>query len=117
MKETPDNLGHIDFVFQSTFVRTAKKLLGKGEIEDIKTRLTLNPTLGTVEAGTGGMRKMRVALPGGGRSGGARVIYYYVASVSTIRLVLAYQKNAKASLTQDEKKWLKALAAIIDAES
>ena len=39
--------------------------------------LARDPECGEVMQGTGGVRKVRVALPGRGKSGGARVIYYF----------------------------------------
>jgi len=39
--------------------------------------LARNPECGAVIPGTGGVRKVRIALEGRGKSGGARVIYYF----------------------------------------
>jgi len=39
--------------------------------------LAHHPTAGDLVPGTGGIRKLRWALPGRGKSGGARVIYFF----------------------------------------
>ena len=57
--------------------------------------------------GTGGLRKVRMALPGRGKSGGARVIYYYVHNAAQIRFLLAYEKSEQDDLTDEQRKALK----------
>lgn len=75
-----------------------------------------DPAAGAVVAGTGGVRKVRVALPGRGRSGGARVIYFYRAAKGRVYLLLAYAKNQQATLTSAEKRVMRQLTAEIEAE-
>ena len=53
--------------------------------------------------GTGGFRKLRFALEGSGKSGGARVIYYYCDAGIPVFLVQIYAKNEKANLNGAEK--------------
>lgn len=60
------------------FIRQAKHVgLSDGEREDIIDILAAHPELGDEIAGTGGMRKLRVAAPGKGKSGGYRVITFF----------------------------------------
>lgn len=66
--------------------------------------------------GTGGVRKIRVALAGRGKSGGARVIYYYVGAKERVFLLLAYPKNEKDNLTGGEKEQMRKLTAILEKE-
>lgn len=49
-----------------------------------------------------GLRKLRRLLAGRGKSGGARVIYYYISHESTIYLVFTYAKNRQADLNKDQ---------------
>lgn len=58
------------------------------------------PKSGPLIPGGRDLRKIRRPLPGRGKSGGARIIYYYVASDSTIYLVFAYAKCRQADLTK-----------------
>lgn len=65
--------------------------------------------------GTGGARKARVALPGRGKSGGARVIYFYAPAPGLIALLGIYAKNEKEDLSGADKRNLKAAIADIRA--
>jgi hypothetical protein len=49
--------------------------------------------------GGGGVRKVRVAVGSRGKSGGARIIYYWAVRQDVILLLYAYSKNATANLT------------------
>lgn len=60
-----------------------------------------------------GLRKLRIALPGRGKRGGARVIYLYRAAHDRIHLLYGYAKNAQANLTKDQ---LRRLIAALDEE-
>ena len=44
-----------------------------GDLRELETFLIVNPQYGKVTSGTGGLRKMRWALPGMGKSGGIRI--------------------------------------------
>jgi hypothetical protein len=59
--------------------------------------LEANPTAG-VALGRG-LRKLRIRLPGRGKRGGARVIYFHMASDDQIYLLYGYAKNQQADLT------------------
>ena len=63
---------------------------------------------GDLIQGTGGLRKIRMALGNQGKSGGARVIYF-LATAERVYLILAYPKSVKDNLTPTEKATLKTL--------
>ena len=63
-----------------------------------------------VVADAGGVRKLRVALPGRGKSGSARIIYLYVAPDARVYFLLVYRKSARETLSDAEKKHLAARA-------
>ena len=52
-------------------------------------------------------------LAGGGKSGGARVIYLYLAEHDVIFLGTLYKKSKRETLTDDEKQNLKQAAQSI----
>jgi hypothetical protein len=56
--------------------------------------------------GGGGIRKVRVALPGHGKSGGARVIYFWVVAEDLIVMHDIYAKNDQADLSDEQIKAL-----------
>jgi mRNA-degrading endonuclease RelE of RelBE toxin-antitoxin system len=59
--------------------------------------------------GSGGLRKVRWAVDGKGKSGGLRVIYYWVTRDSHIHFLTFYHKSEVADLA---KKDIKALASL-----
>ncbi len=54
--------------------------------------------------GCGGARKLRVARPGGGKSGGYRVISYYAGADVPVFLLIVFAKNMKSNLTKAEQQ-------------
>ena len=52
-----------------------------------------NPESGKVVPGSGGVRKVRWAMSGKGKSGGVRVIYYFKRQDDEIWLLTIYSKN------------------------
>jgi hypothetical protein len=63
-----------------------------------------NPTAGVLVKGTGGLRKVRWARSGAGKSGGYRMIYYFHDLDTPIYAVLVYGKGSQADLTSDQRK-------------
>jgi mRNA-degrading endonuclease RelE of RelBE toxin-antitoxin system len=61
----------------SVFARRAEKLLKDEEHDDLLLYLSMYHTVGDEIPGTGGVRKLRYAVRGRGKSGGMRVIYYF----------------------------------------
>jgi hypothetical protein len=100
----------ITVIEMPSFTRTALKLLGVDGLADLIIFLSANPTAGDVIPATGGFRKVRWALSGGGKSGGARAIYFFHDPGHPIVLAAIYGKNDKANLSHGEKNDLKALA-------
>lgn len=79
--------------------------------------LACNPEIGVVVPETGGVRKLRWALPGRGKSGSARVIYYYHNQSIPVYVLDIYAKNQKANLSGADKKAARKMVAAIKAES
>jgi hypothetical protein len=96
-----------------TATATAAGIIGS-VMDDLQDMLLANPESGATVAGTGGARKIRVALPGRGKSGGSRVIYYYAVRRETIHLLLAYPKNVQDTLTEAQKKVIRTLVQDLD---
>jgi hypothetical protein len=61
--------------------------------------VAMHPTAGDVVPGSGGLRKVRWRMPGVGKSGGVRVIYFVVAADATIVLLTLYSKSKTDNLT------------------
>lgn len=80
----------------------AEKLLNEDDRDQIAIALAHNPTAGTLIPGGNGIRKLRVALEGRGKRGGARVIYYYHDENVPLFLLYLYAKNEREDLTAAE---------------
>ncbi len=89
------------------FDSKVKGMLNDDDLEWLEYSLATAPASHPVIPGTGGVRKMRVARPGMGRRGGARVIYFYAVSAEIVLLLSAYAKNEKENLSNEDKKNLR----------
>ena len=101
----------------SAFARRAEKLLTDEEHDDLLLYLAMHHEVGDEIAGTGGVRKLRYAVQGRGKSGGVRVIYYFFDEVNPILALFLYGKNQQGNLTPAEKKLVASLAAAMKAEA
>jgi len=88
------------------FQRKVARLLTEREREDLVTYLAAHPNTGVIMEGTGGIRKLRWARTGGGKSGGIRVIYYFHGETMPLYLLTAFGKNEKANLSKEERNLL-----------
>ena len=77
------------------------------DLAELQQFLITNPEAGTLMVGTGGLRKLRYAFKGRGKSGGARVCYVDFAVFDTIYFISIFSKNEKENLTNEEKNILK----------
>jgi len=77
------------------------------QYRELQAALVTDPKTGDLIKGTGGLRKVRWKLPGGGKRGGARIIYYWAVSDDQIYMLYGYAKNEQADLTKDQIKALK----------
>ncbi len=68
---------------------------------------------GDEDGGTSGVREVRYADSGKGKSGGVRDIYSYYDESSPLYALMIYGKNEKADLSAAERKVVSALAAAI----
>ena len=101
------------FVELPIFLRCAAELFSDEDIAVLQNILLENPGAGDLIPNGRGLRKLRVPLPGRGKRGGARVIYYHWVSKEQCYLVYAYAKNVSANLTSDQ---LRRLAEVMQAE-
>jgi hypothetical protein len=97
------------------FLKRAKPLLADSERAGLVAFVASNPEAGDIVPRTGGVRKIRWALEGMGKRGGARVIYYYHNERLPVFLLSAYAKNQKANLTTAERNAMKRLVPALVA--
>ena len=94
-----------------SFLRKAKGLLSDEEVFDLTAYLAEHPDKGDIMQDTGGIRKLRWARRGAGKSSGYRIIYYFCSENIPVFVITLYAKNEKANLTQAERNEMKYLAA------
>ncbi len=104
---------YITLVELTEYIRDANKLLDEASQEELKLFLAQNPTAGQIMTGTGGIRKLRWARPGSGKSGGVRVIYYFYNETMPIFLLNMFGKNEKANVSQAERNQLAKLVVFL----
>ncbi len=59
--------------------------------------------------GTGGLRNVRWARPGGGKRDGFRIIYYWAPAETAFYMLYAYSKSEQGDLTAAQTRVLGAL--------
>jgi hypothetical protein len=99
----------------SAFIAQAKDVFTDEEREDSVNMIAADPKCGEVMQGTGGVRKVRVALSGRGKRGGARVIYFYHDDGMPLYLLAVFAKNEKDNLSKAERNALKTVTGQIVA--
>lgn len=82
--------------------------MGDEERSTVVDTLAADPTAGEIMPGCGGARKLRIAKPGKGKSGGYRVITYFGGDDVPVFLLTVFGKNEKANLNQAERNALAA---------
>ena len=92
----------MEFIETPTFTRLVMALLTDEAYRGLQNELAADPDRGDIIKGGGGIRKLRYAAQGRGKSGGVRVIYYWRKENHQIYLLLVYPKSAKDTLTAKE---------------
>jgi hypothetical protein len=100
-------MGSMEFIETQTFTRLLSGLLTDDEYTGLQNDLMEDPQRGDILRGGGGIRKLRYALPGRGKSGGVRVIYYWLRNDGQIYMLLIYPKSKKDTLTEKETALLR----------
>jgi hypothetical protein len=100
----------ITVVETPTFLKDVKRAaLSEDEHRALINFLAANPKAGVILEGTGGVRKVRFAGEGQGKSSAYRVVYFYHGHDIPLFALVLFAKNEKANLTQAERNGLKAL--------
>ncbi len=84
-----------------SFLKRARAIMSDEERLGIVTFLAANPGAG-VSLG-GGLRKVRIAREGGGKSGGYRTIYVFGGANMPLFLLTVFAKNEQGNLSPAEQ--------------
>lgn len=95
------------------FIRKSQGLFSEEEKRSLINYLASHPQAGDLIQGTGGIRKLRWAAQGKGKSGGARVIYYYHNETIPLFLLTAFGKGEKANISPAERNDLSKLTSLL----
>ena len=96
------------------YLRAMKGMgLDDATMREIETTILVAPDAHPMIKGLRGARKARFPLPGRGKSGGGRTIYYVAVAPGTLFMMTAYPKNERDDLSPDQRRAiLTALASI-----
>lgn len=83
----------MEFIEATAFTKHVYKYLSNDEYSGLQNFLLQHPEAGKIVRGSGGVRKIRWAIAGKGKSGGVRVIYYFKRQDSEIWLLTIYSKS------------------------
>ena len=97
------------FVETPLFTRLIADLMPDEDYRLLQRALMIRPEAGDLIPGGGGLRKMRWGLPGRGKRGGLRIIYYWDVRADRIYLLLPYSKSQQGDLTPAQVKLLRQL--------
>jgi hypothetical protein len=95
------------FIETPIFTQRIKDLLRDDAYSELQEHLAQYPHAGNLIRGGGGLRKVRWAISGGGKSGGVRVIYYWAIAQDQILMVFVYPKNERDNLSDRQLKALR----------
>lgn len=86
------------FIETSNFTKLINQYLTDDEYLDLQKYLLRYPESGEIIRQTGGVRQLRWAISGKGKSGGIRVIYYWKSQIDEIWLLTVYGKSKRDTI-------------------
>jgi mRNA-degrading endonuclease RelE of RelBE toxin-antitoxin system len=101
------------FIETSKFTEILSDYLSDDDYRGLQSYLLQKPDAGDIVRGSGGVRKVRWASVGKGKSGGVRAIYYWKKSEHEIWMLTMYSKSERATIPGHI---LKQIAEAIDNE-
>jgi hypothetical protein len=94
------------FVETPIFTKVIDRLVDDEAYRALQIALMLRPEQGPIIRGGSGVRKVRWARPGTGKSAGVRVIYYWAPGEEAFYMLYAYAKNEQGDLTPAQTRAL-----------
>ena len=102
------------FIESSAFSALLEDWLSDEEYRGLQSYLMERPDAGDIIRGSGGIRKLRWAAKGKGKSGGVRVIYYWARAPEQIYLLTMYGKSERADIDRATLKRIAAKLELLD---
>lgn len=118
MYYTPSPRSSVLFVETQVFTRRILSLGLEEDLRALQSVLAEHPLSGSLDPGTGGLRKVRIAAErrNKGKRSGARVHYLYLPAHDVIYLLFVYGKDEQATLDSRQKRQLAEVARQIKQE-
>jgi mRNA-degrading endonuclease RelE of RelBE toxin-antitoxin system len=101
------------FIETTAFTKLLSSYLTDDEYRALQTYLMQKPDAGNIVKGSGGVRKVRWAQDGKGKSGGVRIIYYWKKPDHEVWMLTMYSKTERSTIPGHI---LKQIAEAIDHE-
>jgi hypothetical protein len=98
-----------EFIESGLFAKMVYDYLSEDDYTAFQQFLLEHPEAGDLVKGSGGVRKVRWARGGSGKSGGVRVCYYARNAAGQILLLVIYAKSVRTSIPAAVLKQLKEL--------
>lgn len=108
-------MNELVFLELTEFHKWVRKNRLSSAVERLKVEIVANPDVGDVIPGGGGIRKVRMAARGRGKSGGYRVIYVLVVNRTVAVLIDGYSKSEQDDLSPDEIRVMARMVPDIEA--
>jgi mRNA-degrading endonuclease RelE of RelBE toxin-antitoxin system len=94
------------FVETPVFTRVIQRYLDDERYRHLQIALMLRPEQGPIIRGSGGLRKVRWSVAGGGKRGGLRIIYYWAPRERAFYMLYAYTKAEQGDVTPTQTRVL-----------
>jgi len=98
----------VEIIETPIFTEKIIATLCDGEYRLLQGELVGNPEAGKLIPGCHGLRKLRWSIPGKGKRGGIRVIYYWHLAGESIYRLYVFKKNEQEDLTKKQQAALSA---------
>ena len=103
----------LEFVYLAPYERVARRGISTAVERAFETLVISDPNVGDVVPGLGGARKVRVALPGQGKRGGARFVYFLRLARGRVYVLTAYSKRSQVDLTPEEARRIRQIISAL----
>ena len=97
----------MEFVESPLFTKLVHDYITDREYSILQQHLLQHPESGVLIPKSNGLRKIRMAAKGHGKSGGVRTIYFWKKAADQIFMLLIYSKSKKDTLTDTETEILR----------
>ena len=105
------------FISTNTFLKCWDSLgLNDDDLLELENYIMKNPQAGDIIVGTGGLKKLRWALPNTGKRDGIRVLTVDFVFYETVILLNCYGKSEQDNISDNEKAIYKNIIKDIEKE-